>query len=108
MLNFIQNSTISNVTDEVTKKLHDCISRVKVSPEVRMEYMKWDAMIFYERCDAKLEGKIEDILDCLEELGVIPEELRERILKETDLEQIKKWLKLAVKVDSIEEFIEKM
>ena len=112
LLNYIEDSTINNVTDEVTKKLHDCISKVKVLPEVRMEYMKWDAMIFYERRDAKnegkIEGKIEAIFDCLEELGTIPEELRERIEKETDLEQIKKWFKAALKSNSIEDFIEKM
>jgi len=112
LLNFIQDSTIRNVTDEVTKKLHDCISKVKISPEVRMEYMKWDAMIYYERRDAKnegkIEGKIEAILDLLGEFGVVSEELRETISKENDLEKIKEWLKLAAKVNSIEEFAGKM
>lgn len=112
LLKFMEDSTINNVTDEVTQKLHDCISKVKVSPEVRMEYMKWDAMIYYERRDAKnegkIEGKIEDIFELLEELGELPEELKERVLKETDMEKIKRWLKLAAKVNSIEEFVEKM
>ena len=86
--------------------------------------MKWDAMIFYERRDAKNEGKIEGriegriegkiegkkevILDCLSELGPIPEELREQIEKETDLGQINKWIKAAINAVSVEEFIEKM
>lgn len=108
LLNFIQKSKIENVTDEVTKKLHDCINKVKVSPELRMEYMKWDTMIYYERKDAKLEGKIESVFELLEELGLIPIEIKEMISAETNLEQIKKWHKLAAKVDSIEEFIEKM
>ena len=112
LLNFIQKSKIENVTDEVTKKLHDCISKVKISPELRMEYMKWDAMIFYERRDAKnegkIEGKIESIIELLEEIGEIPSDLKDKILNETDLEKIKSWLKLAAKVDSIEEFQEKM
>lgn len=112
LLNFIQKSKIENVTDEVTQKLHDCISKVKVSPELRMEYMKWDAMIYYERRDAKnegkIEGKIESILELLEELGLLPAETKEKISVETNLEQIKKWHKLAAKVNSIEEFIEKM
>ena len=112
LLNFIQKSKIENVTDEVTKKLHDCISKVKVSPEVRMEYMKWDAMIYYERRDAKnegkIEGKIESVLELLSELGAISNDLREEIAKETDLEKIKNWLKLAARVNSIEEFREKM
>ena len=74
--------------------------------------MKWDAMIFYERRDAKnegkIEGKIESVLELLEEFGVIPEELKETILRETNLEKIKEWHKLAAKVSSIEEFTEKV
>jgi len=74
--------------------------------------MKWDAMIYYERRDAKnegkIEGKIEAILDLLGEFGVVSEELRETISKENDLEKIKEWLKLAAKVNSIEEFAGKM
>ena len=74
--------------------------------------MKWDAMIYYERRDAKnegkIEGKIEVVIDCLEELGQISDELRKKIEKETDLEQVKKWLKIAMKANSVEEFIEKM
>lgn len=112
LLNFIEDSTINNVTDEVTKKLHDCISKVKISPEVRMEYMKWDAMIYYERRDAKnegkIEGKIEDIFELLEELGNIPENIREVISKEMDLEKIKSWHKLAARVNSIDEFLKEM
>lgn len=112
LLNFIEDSTINNVTDEVTKKLHDCISKVKVLPEVRMEYMKWDAMIFYERRDAKnegkIEGKIEDVYELLGEIGNVPETLREKISEEKDLDKIKDWLKLAARVTSIEEFVEKM
>ena len=112
MLNFIENSTINNVTDEVTKKLHDCISKVKVSPELRVEYMKWNTMIYYERRDAKnegrIEGKIESVLELLAEYGEVSEELKEVIMKETDLEKVKKWVKLAAKVNSVEEFAEKM
>ena len=108
LLNYIEDSTINNVTDEVTKKLHDCISKVKVLPEVRMEYMKWDAMIFYERRDAKVEGIVESVIELLEEVGTLPEHLKETILKETDLHRARAWIKLAAKVNSIEEFIEKM
>lgn len=112
LLNFIEDSTINNVTDEVTKKLHDCINKVKVSPEVRMEYMKWDAMIYYERRDAKnegkIEGKIEYILELLEDIGEVPEELRDMISRESNPEKLKLWHKLAAKVNSIEEFQQKM
>lgn len=66
--------------------------------------MKWDALMYYERMD----GKVEALFECLEELGDIPEEIREKIQGETDLELLTKWLKLVVRAESIEEFIEKM
>ena len=112
LLNFIQNSKINNVTDEITYRLHNCISKVKISPELREAYMRLEEKLFYERLDGKtegkIEGKIEVILDCLAELGTVSAELKEQLLKETDLGKINAWVKLGMKVNSIEEFIEKM
>ncbi len=58
--------------------------------------------------DGKAEGKAEDILELLEELGDIPRDLYERVFAEKDLQQLKKWLKLVAKAESIEQFVEKM
>lgn len=57
------------------------------------------------RIEGKLEGKIEDILDLLKEKGTVPEELEKRITSETDVDILKKWLKLAGSVKNVEEFI---
>lgn len=54
------------------------------------------------------QGKVEDIIELLADLGNIPLELQEKIYITKDLQQLKKWLKLASKVQSIEEFIKKM
>lgn len=51
-------------------------------------------------------GKAEDILSLLEELGDIPEELRSKILQESDLNVLRKWLKEAAKAESVEAFAE--
>lgn len=55
-----------------------------------------------------VQGKVEDILELLEDYGSVPEQLTEKILAQQDVEILKKWHKLAAKVTSIEEFIEKM
>ena len=47
------------------------------------------------------------MLALLKELGEIPVGLRERILSETDLELLNRWLKQAAKAGTIQEFIEK-
>ena len=52
-----------------------------------------------------IEGRTHSILELLDEYGVIPEELRQSILQESNLETLRKWHKLAAKVDSIEEFV---
>ena len=53
-------------------------------------------------------AQVEDVLELLEELGIIPDEVRERILGEKDLEVLTAWLRLAAKTNSIEEFQSKM
>ena len=63
LLTYIQESKECNVTDETTKELHDYVSGVKVSPEVRIEYMMWEEKIFYEKRDAKEEGRAEGLAE---------------------------------------------
>lgn len=63
----------------------------------------------YERgmADGKAEGKAEAIIAFLEDCGEIPASLKESITSQTDLEILNKWIKLAAKVYSIEDFIER-
>ena len=56
--------------------------------------------------DGVAAGKAECIVDLLEEYGVVPEDLKEKILSQTDLAVLKDWHKLAAHVGSIEEFVE--
>ena len=44
----------------------------------------------------------------MDDLGEIPDELRNRITSEKDLETLKKWLRLAARSESLDEFLEKM
>ena len=55
---------------------------------------------------SKAEGKAEDILELLSELGTAPEELCRTIQETTDLEKLKSWLKLAAKAENIGQFRE--
>lgn len=58
--------------------------------------------------DAKAEGKAEDIFALLEELGVIPEDIKERIMEQKDMSVLKDWLKMAAKADNMEMFVSGM
>ena len=54
--------------------------------------------------EGKAEGKVEDIIELLEEIGIIPEELKKRMQEQKDLGILRKWHKLAARSGSIEEF----
>lgn len=46
------------------------------------------------------------MVDLLSELGPVPEKILQRIMKETDLEILKRWLKTAARSDSLQQFLE--
>lgn len=56
----------------------------------------------------KIKGKIEDILELLEELGNIPKQLIQRISRESNSDTLNKWLKCAAKASNFAEFEAKM
>lgn len=60
------------------------------------------------RIEGRLEGRKESLLEFLAEFGTIPEVLQEKIQQENDMNQLTIWRKLAAKVDSIDQFMEKM
>ena len=55
-----------------------------------------------------IQGRIESILELLEELGNIPKQLLQRISQETNSDILNKWLKCAAKASSFAEFEAKM
>ena len=55
-----------------------------------------------------IEGKVESILELLEDIGTIPDKVREKIHNEKDIKVLNSWLKLAAKAESIDEFVSKM
>lgn len=51
-----------------------------------------------------VRGKADSVIEFLEELGEMPEELRERIRNQKDEQLLSKWIKLAARVSTMEEF----
>lgn len=110
-LNFVKadlSESESDYEDDFVKKLQNSIRRIKSNREMEERFMIFEEMLRDEHAEGKAEGKIEDILELLEELGAISEELRNKIASEKDLEVLKKWHKIAAKSDSLEEFLECM
>ena len=70
--------------------------------------MTIEEMLRREEKKWKAEGKAEAVIELLEDIGTVPDEIREKILNESDLEVLRKWHKAAAKTDTMEEFLAKM
>lgn len=104
VLRYLQHSTADNAMDASTKELHDYVSRVKTIPEVRQGYMSLAERFYYERREGAKEATIENILELLEDYGEISVELKESLNSIEDMALLKKYHKIAAKVQSIAEF----
>ena len=114
-LNFVKADLSESETDfedDFVEKLQNTIRRIKSNREMEERFMIFEEMLRDERAEGKAEGKTEAVLEMLLELmndlGEIPDELRNRIASEKDLETLKKWLRLAARSESLDEFLEKM
>ena len=58
----------------------------------------------YEREQERLSTRLNCILELLEDKGKVTEELKNRIMSESDSERIKALHKLAARIGSIDEF----
>jgi flagellar biosynthesis/type III secretory pathway protein FliH len=54
------------------------------------------------------QGKIDSIINLLDEVGEVSETLVEYLNQQSDMDTLAKWLKLAARADSVEEFEEKI
>ena len=110
-LNFVKadpSESESDFEDDFIEKLQDTIRRIKSNREMEERFMIFEEMLRDERAEGKAEAKIEDIFELLQELGTIPEDVRNKIAHEKDLEVLKKWFKLAAKSDTMKNFLEHM
>lgn len=61
-----------------------------------------------ERMEGKIEGKAEVLIELLTEYGNVSEKLKDRIMKEKNEVLLHRWIKLAARVISVEEFEREM
>ena len=125
MLNYLKNSSESNVINNDIRELHQYVTQVKLQPEVRDEYMHLDELIAWHRKDAQKNGYdngfnkgfteaskstlVNNIFDLLSDYcSEIPEDLMEQINNQKDISILRQWHKLAARSDSIEDFRRKI
>ena len=102
--------------DKLVEQFQETIRRIKTDRKMGERYMIFEEMLREEkqegrqegRLEGRLEAKREDILELLEDLGTIPDELRDRIAGIENLEDLKILFKIAARADSFHTFEEKM
>ena len=110
-LNFVKADLSESETDfedDFVEKLQNTIRRIKSNREMEERFMIFEEMLRDERAEGKAEAVLEMLLELMNDLGEISDELRNRITSEKDLETLKKWLRLAARSESLDEFLEKM
>jgi len=70
--------------------------------------MLWELLLGDERREGRAEGRAELLLEILNSLGDVSEDLKAKIIKEDNVSVLAEWTKLAVKSESIEQFVQKM
>ena len=108
LLQYLEDTTWSNAVNEPLREVQSMVDKVKYNKEVSISYMKSyerDRMI---RNEGEYIRLIKTLKDFLSDLGTIPEKIMIRIDNESDLTILERWMKLAAKANSIEDFVEKM
>ena len=94
--------------DGFIRKLQTTIQEVKQSREMGARYMTFEELLKDERAEGRAEGRAEAVLELLFTLGEVPDSIKAKINGEKNLDVISKWLKLAAKAETLEDFIENM
>ena len=102
--------------DDFIRKIQEFMEHVRSSREMEEKFMLLEELLKDERAEGRLEGKAvgkaegkaESVLLLLQDLGSVSEELRNKILKEQDMDILLKYLKLAARVESMADFVKEM
>ena len=98
--------------DELVNQFQNSIRDIKKSREMGERYMIFEEMLREEKQEGRQEGRIEAtqeaILELLEDLGELPNEIRDRIVRLEKLEDLKALHKIAARTDSLQAFAEDM
>lgn len=94
--------------DDFVRQLQNSVQKVKSSRRMEENFMILREMLRDERAEGKAEGKAESVIELLQEIGSVSSQLQERIINEKDMSLLLKWLKLAAKAESIQQFEKNM
>ena len=79
------DASTGNFEDGFVSRLQESVRHVKASRKMEERYMLFEELLRNERKEGKAEGKVDAIIELLEDLGSIPEALKTQLEGEMDL-----------------------
>ncbi|MBE5868872.1 MAG: hypothetical protein E7293_07950 [Lachnospiraceae bacterium] len=104
----VQQRYTRDFGDPYVQMLQKSVQSVKENRDWEERFMILREMLREERAEGRVEGRAEAIVELLTELGSVSNALLEKIRNESNPELLTKWLKLAARVHSVEQFEENM
>lgn len=89
-------------------RIHKRVCKAKKGEAIGMRFLRELEERNTARAEGRAEGHRDDVLELLSNFGELSEDLRKQILEQEDEEILKKWLLLAARAESVEDFMEKM
>ncbi|MBS6263444.1 MAG: hypothetical protein KH549_09960, partial [Clostridium sp.] len=94
--------------DRLVSQLQKTIRDIKTDREMGERYMTLEELLKDEKQEGRMEGRLEatreNILELLEELGPVPDQLRDQLEELEELEDLKALHKMSARADSIQAF----
>lgn len=94
--------------DELVKQFQETSRNVKTDRKMGERYMIFEEMLREEKQEGRIEATQEAVLELLEDLGELPNGIRDRIVRLEKLEDLKDLHKIAARTDSLQAFAEDM
>lgn len=94
-----------NANDDATKEIDGYVKHVKEDPLWKEAAMTLGYYFDQEREEGRIESRIEDILELLEDLGPVSADIRDRLYEIKDTDELKRLHKLAAKSENMAAFI---
>ena len=94
--------------DRLVSQIQKTIRDIKTDREMGERYMTLEELLKDEKQEGRMEGRLEatreNILELLEELGPVPDQLRDQLEELEELEALKALHKMSARADSIQAF----
>ena len=101
--------------DDYVRQVQKSVTHIKGSREMEERFMLLELLMQDERREGRKEGRKEGLKAAIEMLqmvlskfGQLPDSLLETLYEQEDIEVIKNWMEIALRAESLDDFISKM